>query len=367
MTILNFLWGFSTGGIGKCFLTYNRLGEVDSHLRVVSICVVTKGHDWDLRPLIDQNIEIINIASNFDFSWMKRVKEVIDGEGIDCFFCHGHNGPVMLSLFSKRYKLDLPFICTCHGFNPKPSLLSRFYFTLAARVLKSNRVKKIICVEKFTPAVLGKRGIPLSKIVTVYNGIDPFVKTIPVDLSSYCDTNAPIVLTASRLTRIKGIDFLLTALKKTKDEGILFHYFCIGDGEEEQSLKSLSSSLGLSGCVSFMGYQNNIADWLATCDVFALPSLEEFHSLGLLEAMRAKKAIIATDVGGNPESVRNEQDAILVPSKDPEALFLALKRLLVSPELRDSLGSSAYQRFQSMFTINAMMSNLAHEIIDTII
>ena len=104
---------------------------------------------------------------------------------------------------------------------------------------------------------------------------------------------------------------------------------------------------------------------MESCDVFALPSLEEFHSIAILEAMRAKKAIVATNIGGNPESLRDEQDALMVPSKDPEALAGALIRLLTSQELRTKLSNSAYERFKKHFTIDVMMRNLAREITAT--
>ena len=365
MTILNFLWGYSTGGIGKCFLTYARLGEVEPDLKVISVCVITAGHNWDLKSLYDQNIQVIKVKNKFDFLWMKKIKTIYDNNDIDFFFCHGHNGPVMLSLFSIRYGLKTPLICTSHGFNPKPSLLSKFYFILAASVLRNKRVKKIICVEKFTPDVLVQRGVKRKKIVTVYNGIEPFIYTSKLDLSQYCNKDYPIIITASRLTKIKGIDYLLKSLAFVKNQGYNFHYFCIGDGEELNALKDLCAKLELDEDVSFMGYQNNIPDWLATCDIFALPSLEEFHSIAILEAMRAKKAIVATLVGGNPESLRDEQDALMVPSCNSESLANALIRLISSVELRESLSVSAYNRFKELFTINAMMNNLAHEIITT--
>ena len=93
--------------------------------------------------------------------------------------------------------------------------------------------------------------------------------------------------------------------------------------------------------------------------------MEEFHSIAILEAMRAQKAIVATNVGGNPESLRDEKDALLVPSMDIEALANALTRLITNPELRNSLSKNAYEQFRKRFTIDVMMKNLTHEILTT--
>lgn len=366
MTILNLIWGYSTGGIGKCFLTYNRLEEVEPRLKVVSVCVIKDADHNDIQPLEDNGITIIRIRNNFDFSWMKKLKTIIDTTDIDFYFSHSHNGPIMLYLFDWYYKLKIPFICTCHGFNPKPTIMSHLYSLLILSIWKSKNVKKVICVEQFSPVGLVSRGVPRVKIRTVYNGIEPSIITKPIDLSAYCSLNAPVIITASRLTKIKGIDYLISALKIVKDKGFNFHYFCIGDGEEEETLKSMTKEQGLMDRISFMGYQSNIADWLGMCDIFALPSLEEFHSIAILEAMRAKKAIVATNIGGNPESLRDEKDALLVPSKDSVALSNALILLLSSEELREKLSDSAYKRFKVLFTIDAMMKNLAKEIITTV-
>ena len=60
MKILNVIWGFSTGGIGKCYLTYNRLGEVDKNIYVDSVCIDIKNKNYDRKALYENNISIIS-------------------------------------------------------------------------------------------------------------------------------------------------------------------------------------------------------------------------------------------------------------------------------------------------------------------
>lgn len=366
MKILNFHWGFSTGGIGKCFLTYDKLGDVEPNLKVYSICVVRDPLNEDLSLLKQQGIHIVHIQSNADLSWMKKVWNVVKEFNPDYFFAHGHNAPVFLYLLRLRYCLNIPFICTVHGYNVNRSNRKLMLYHHAwIWVLRRKFVKKIICVEKFTPKILADiEHVDLNKIVTVYNGIKTELTAVPVDLSKY-SIDGPIIITASRLVKLKGLNYLLEALCALKKKSIKFHCFIIGDGEEENSLKEQTRTLGLTDKeVTFMGYQSNVPNWLATCDVFALPSLEEAHSIGVLEAMRAKKAIVATNIGGNPESLRNEMDAILVDSKNAEQLAAALERVLLSDDYRIKLGQSAYERFLALFTEDKMMANLAREIMN---
>lgn len=366
MKIINFLWHFSTGGIGKCFLTYDKLGNVDSNLHIKSVCVILDNKPCDYQPLLVQGIEIIHIKGHHDFSWMAKMKNLVKEEKPDVFFCHGHNGPIMLSLLKMRYFISLPMICTCHGVNLDVTKRhNKILGLLWMYIYRQKVVKKVICVEKYTPPMLFNMGIQKDKVVTVYNGIESIINVVPINLSKYC-LDVPVIITASRLTRIKGINYLIDALAILKEKGVKFCYFCIGDGEEEENLKIQAKNRGLTNEeIHFMGYQNNVSEWLAACDIFVLPSLEEFHSIAILEAMRAQKAIVATNIGGNPESLRNEKDALLVPSMDTEALITALIRLLTDAELRDYLSKNAQEQFKKYFTIDVMMKKMAVEILST--
>lgn len=361
MKIINFLWHFSTGGIGKCFLTYDKLGSADPWLQVKSVCVILDSVPCDCQPLVEHEIEMIRIKDYSDFRWMKRMKEIVKEEKPKAFFCHSHNGPIMLTLFKLTNFCSVPLINTCHGFNPDTHM-QRFTNHIWECIMKRKSTKKIICVEQFTPPMLWEKGVKKEKVVTVYNGIEPIIDAKSVDISFYA-VDAPVIVTASRLTRIKGINYLIDALATLKGRGMKFCYFCIGNGEEEEALKAQSRERGLTDKeIRFMGYQDNVPEWLAACDVFALPSLEEFHSIAILEAMRAKKAIVATNIGGNPESLRDELDALMVPSMDATALADALERVLISAELRNKLAASAHARFLERFTIDVMKKNLAREI-----
>jgi len=75
--------------------------------------------------------------------------------------------------------------------------------------------------------------------------------------------------------------------------------------------------------------------------------------------MRAKKAIVATSVGGNTESVRDGQEALVVPPADSEALAAALDRLLGDDALRAELAQAAQARFRHEFTIEHMLKRTA--------
>lgn len=362
MTILNLLWGFVTGGVSNCFLIYDRLGSVNPNLKVVSVCILRPASTGDLQPLYDQNIKTIFIKSYFDLSWTLKLKRIIQEEQVDCLFSHAHNGPMMLYLARLLHVIRLPLITTIHGYYPTPRKDVEFVWM---RYLRQDWVKKIIFVDQITPTIIQSKGVQKEKMAVVHNGIDKNVPCIDDDDHPLLMNPGISIVSASRLVDLKGLNYLIEALGLLNQRGYGFHYYCIGDGPEYQSLRNLVSSLRIDDKVSFVGYQRNVASWLENCDIYVLPSLFEAHSLAILEAMRAKKAIVATDVGGNPESIRNEIDGLLVPSKDPIALADALQKMIESEELRIKLGTNAYERFLNGFTIDTMMKNLASEILKT--
>jgi glycosyltransferase involved in cell wall biosynthesis len=89
---------------------------------------------------------------------------------------------------------------------------------------------------------------------------------------------------------------------------------------------------------------NRVPDYLATADVFCIPSYREGLPRALIEAMSAELAVIATDIRGCREAVVHEECGFLYPPHDSAQLQARLEELHASPELRRRLGASARKR-----------------------
>jgi glycosyltransferase involved in cell wall biosynthesis len=165
------------------------------------------------------------------------------------------------------------------------------------------------------------------------------------------------VLAVGSLRPNKGHRILIDALAALlRSEGQAGWRLAIaGQGEERDALRRQAHEAGLGDRVHLLGQREDIADVHAAADVFAMPSYAEGLPLALLEAMFAGSAIVASGVGGIPEAVADEEEALLTPPGDADALRRALGRLLEDTALRARLGGAARRRADAQFRIERMV------------
>src|SRR5205807_893383 len=140
----------------------------------------------------------------------------------------------------------------------------------------------------------------------------------------------PLVGAIGRLEHQKGFDVLIRALASVDDARLVV----MGDGSERASLEQLARDVGVADRVVWTGWRDDARRYFAAVEVVALPSRFEGFPLTLLEALLARAAVVATDVGSIAEVVRNGDTGLLVPPDDPAALAVAIRRLLKDRGLR---------------------------------
>jgi glycosyltransferase involved in cell wall biosynthesis len=128
----------------------------------------------------------------------------------------------------------------------------------------------------------------------------------------------------------------------------------VGEGSEGPMLEKLAESVGVADRVVWQGWTEDARSHLGSFDVFALPSRFEGFPLALLEALLARSAVVAADVGSVAEAIHDGETGLLVPAEDPQALAGAIRRLLESPELRQRLGEQGRQLVLERFTADHM-------------
>lgn len=169
------------------------------------------------------------------------------------------------------------------------------------------------------------------------------------------DGTRPIVLTVARLDPQKGIVYLLRAAAEIPD--VVFAI--AGDGPERDSLHALARSLGLEDRVRFLGHRQDVPALLAACDVFVLPSLYEGLPLSVLESMAAGIPVIATDIGGTREAVRDGETGTLIPACDASALASAIRATLADLSKARQLAFNARAYVQTEHSASAMVRRVS--------
>jgi len=132
----------------------------------------------------------------------------------------------------------------------------------------------------------------------------------------------------------------------------------IGDGPRRRELENLTYGLGIARNVIFTGFVKNIQDILSILNVGALTSEREALPLTLLEYMASSKPIVATEVGGVGEVVKNGTNGFLVPRGDYVAFAGRINDLLHNPALASEFGESGRSILKSRFSEDRMMEEI---------
>ncbi|MEM2261575.1 MAG: glycosyltransferase family 4 protein [Ignisphaera sp.] len=190
-------------------------------------------------------------------------------------------------------------------------------------------------------------GVPSKKIEVIPHGIniEEFNNINQVLDYNACRKNGVRICFVGRLTRRKGLIYLIKATEILKKKGYQISVNIIGDGPERKNLEKYITKRSLS-CIRFMGNlsRRRLLEELFTCDIFCMPSLHEAFGIAILEAMAARKPVVASTVGGIPELVLDGETGFLIPPGDVRGIVEAIEKLIIDEELRLKMGMNAYRR-----------------------
>jgi len=234
-------------------------------------------------------------------------------------------------------------------------LLNRVSYALSHRVLANcpSVAQMLICDEHV------RRG----KIAVVPNFLEeaafaePSAEAIAQQRRDWrVPADAFVIGCVARLAPVKNHALLLRAAAPLGDS---CHVVLIGGGPLQSDLLHLSTSLGMASRVHFVGEILARQNLHAFFDVSALCSLSEGFPNSVLEALAARRAVVATAVGGIVDIVDNERTGLLVPSNDLPALTISLRRLQSDVTLRARLGAAGCRHVRAHYHQEAVMGALA--------
>lgn len=164
---------------------------------------------------------------------------------------------------------------------------------------------------------------------------------------------SPVVVSVGRLCRQKGQDLLLKAWRYVRIQHPTARLFLIGDGSDRAMLQPLADE-----SVIFVGPSTSVRNWYLAADLIVMPSRWEGLSLALLEAMATQRCVVAFDVAGMKDALRNDA-GILVPPESVESFASAICSQLDDVPGRLTLAANARRRVESQFDIRQKHQRVA--------
>ncbi|TDA69646.1 MAG: glycosyltransferase family 1 protein [Clostridia bacterium] len=284
-----------------------------------------------------------------------RIREIAVREGTGLVHSHGLKADLLASLATRTGTIK--HIATVHTFPVRRAGLTGFASRFLTRYV-SGRVGHYIAVSQALAAELtGRYGVDPEKVSVVPNGLareklEDYSRQKLVRPDPAMD--GPVIGSVGRLVLEKGMEDFIRAARLLRGEFPQARFWIVGDGPLRARLQALVSRLGLEGKVSLLGYQAEVAPWLAAMDVFVTCPVSEGFSLVTLEAMASGKPVVATATGGLPELIRSGVNGLLVPVRDPAALARAVSLLLRRPDVASELAVKARQHVCQRYTAESM-------------
>ena len=268
----------------------------------------------------------------------------------DVVHTHGALATIMIARAMRRSKIAVPLVYTEHDSTPwmcvprgGPERLIRKILYRSINLRACRHASLVATSYAALSAELTKRtGLPPEHFAVVPNGTD-LERFVPADDSivAYAQPGPDrYCLFVGSLIERKAPDLLLHALAQAKsDLGLVI----IGEGPMAHDLRRLARRLALADRVLFMGAQPQevVHRYYQKADFLVLPSVSETAPLVLIEALSTGKPVVATDLQGISSIVRHEENGLLVPPGDAEALSTALSLLANDEELYARLVSNA--------------------------
>lgn len=217
-------------------------------------------------------------------------------------------------------------------------------------------------------------GVPASRISCICNGVDTARfrpdSEPPQDLPAgiFGTVGQPhdaagaafVIGTVGRMERVKDQMTLAQAfaalLRRRPDLRQRVRLVMVGDGSLRSAVREFLQEQRLDDISWLPGQRDDTAQLMGVMDLFVLPSLAEGISNTILEAMATGLPIVATDVGGNGELVKQGDNGCLVPRSDPEAMASAIAQYIDDPHLRERHGRCSRMRAEHQFSIEHMVA-----------
>ena len=362
-SVLQLIDSFDQGGSESQALQLTRLLSESGRFKVHLACLSPKG---SLRPTIEDldlgEIPAFPLTSFYDrnaLSQLRRFVQWLKSTHISILHTHDFYTNVfgMAAGALARVPVRVASMRETTGMRSSSQLrVQKIAYSLAHHVVaNSGAVKEMLIAEGSRP----------EKVTVIYNGLDfrrlDCLASRPKALSllglpDEIRQRRFISIVANMRHDVKDYPMFLRSARRVLEAVPESAFLLAGEGELSASLQALAAELGIQDSVFFLGRCNNVAELLRISELCVLSSKAEGFSNAILVYMAAARPVVATDVGGAREVIREGETGYLVPSGDDAQMAARLIALLRDPEMARRMGDEGRRVVEEKFSCDAQLS-----------
>jgi sugar transferase (PEP-CTERM/EpsH1 system associated) len=329
--------------------------------RVRSSIVCLRHQTEQARALLSEDVPVFEMRKSPGRNWrlIGRLANRFRADRVDVV--HSHNWSTLLYSVAAARLAGVRVVV--HGEHGKDDTLPDRRRLLASRFLAGG-VARICAVSRdLAEEVVRDWRVPAGRVIQIPNGVDldAFGDQRGLDAMRTelgLSPDARVVMNTGGFRPIKDHATLLGAFARVSRALPSARLVLVGAGsasDPRAGLDRMAEELGVADAVRFAGVRRDVPKLLGIADVYVNSSRFEGMSNTILEAMAARRAVVATAVGGNPELVEEGVTGFLVPAGREEPMAARLAELLQDPSLRERMGAAGRLRIEERHSMSGMV------------
>jgi glycosyltransferase involved in cell wall biosynthesis len=319
-------------------------------------CLRTRGLFYAPLETAGYSVCFLGKTRALDVAAMVRLRRLVRTFSPDIIHAHDFTSHLLVYLATRFCKRRVRIVATLHGGHARLT-----GFKLWAYLALLRRSNRVVCVAQRQMPTLETQLGPSTTPVHIPYGVRvaPLLESQEV-LAARTQLDIPadasVVVMVARYEHPKDQDSLLAAAQQLTQRFSQCRFVLVGDGSRRKTIAAKVDACGLSSAFCFVRDTTDVGGILATANVCVLPSFHEGLPICILEYMAAGKPVVASDVGGVRELIRDGEDGFLTEAGDADALASRIALLLEDADRAAGMGRSARSRAEQCFSLEGMLA-----------
>lgn len=339
----------SSGGAERVALeVYRRLVAQGAHVTVLSAASAGAAREGEIEGIRVRTVPALDLSGVTRAQVSLAPRAMTEAAALardtrpDVLHANGLHFQSSVAAAVLQLRSRIPLVTTAHLARPEhlPTMtrvLTGAYEGSVGRFILARSVR-VIGVSPSVARHTWSLGVSKERIHVIPNGVDherfhPGEDRVP-------SQDRPLVLFVGRLIPNKGPQVLLEAIARLRPDADVV---LLGEGPMREELRRRVEALGLGDRVRLEGHRSDVSVWFRRADVLVRPSFTEGLPLTVLEAMASGVCVVASDIGGNSDLVRDAESGVLFPVGDVAALMAGLRRVLEDDTERRRLADAGFE------------------------